>query len=110
MFSSPIHGFKVFLASLILCVPSSAVSHLLAFWSSFRYFPPSSSISPVRDALVVLAIGAFIGIFKSLLVSAIAFVVEPFLRWRVIIVSTIVLTSFEGWFYYDLWTWKFPFG
>ena len=108
MFSSHIHGFKVFLVSLILCVPSSAVSNLLVFWLSSRYFPLRSEIPQLRDALAVLAMGAFIGIFKFLLVSPIAFQVEPFLRWRVIVVSTIVLTLFEGWFYYELWTWTFP--
>jgi len=103
MFSSPIHGFKVFLVSLFWCVPSSAVINLLIFWSICRafsrYFPLLSEIS-LRDVLGVLSGSAFIGIFNSLLVSAIAFLVAPFLRWRVIIVSAVVLTLLEV----KLWT------
>ena len=104
---TPLYGSKVFLGSSICCIPSSAIIHLAVFW--YVKFDPSL-ISPVQGILFVLATGAFIGIFKSLLVSGIAFVVKPFLRWWVIIVSTIVLTLFEGWFYYELWTLMFPFG
>ncbi|PSB14559.1 hypothetical protein C7B65_26285 [Phormidesmis priestleyi ULC007] len=109
MFQS-IHGFKIFLVSLALGVPSSAIVHLSIVW--FVRILPFLLSSPylLRDVLGFLAIGAFIGLFKSLLVCAIAFQVEPFLRWRVIFVSTIGLTLLEGWLYYKLWTWTFPFG
>ena len=109
MFSSPIYGFKVFLVSLILCVPSSVIIHLSVYWSvDFRFFS-HSFVSAVRNTLGVLAISAFFGLFKSLLTSAIALMVKPFLRWRVIIISTIVLTLSEGWLYYKFLTWPFPF-
>ena len=101
---TPLHKSKVLLASSICCIPSSAIVPLAVFWY-VKFYP--SFISSVQGILFVLATGAFIGTFKSLLVGGFAFVVKPFLRWWVIIVSTIVLTLFEGWFYYDLWAWVF---
>ena len=109
MFSSPIHGFKVFLVSLILCVSSSAIIHLSVFWF-LKVNPSTPLISLSRDLLGVLAIGIFVGLIKSLMVSFVTYSVKPSLRWWLILGSTIVLSLIEGWLDYESWTWTFPFG
>lgn len=102
---------KTFCASLLLCTSSSGIVFLSLFWFvDIRPFPLSLSPNWRRGVLSVFLIGTLVGFFKSLIVSAIALQVKPHLRWRTIVVSTAVLTLLEGWFYYKLLTWTFPFG
>lgn len=99
MFSS-LRGCKVFWVSLILCVPSSAVIPLLT--GSFAN--GSLPLTLDQGVLNVLTIGAVIGLFKSLIVSSVAFLVKPSLRSRLIIGSTVALSLLEAWSFYYLWT------
>jgi hypothetical protein len=108
MFTS-LRGSKVFLVSLILCIPLSAIIHLLVF-GLVKIHPSTSLVSPSRDILFVLATGAFVGLFKSLIVSAVTYLFKPSLRGRLIVGSIVALSLLEAWIYYELWTWTFPFG
>jgi len=84
--------------------------HFLVFWVAKANFSLSHFVSPVETVVFVLSIGGFVGLFKSLFVSAFAFYALPCSRWWLIIGSTVVLSLPEAWIYYELWTWTFPFG
>jgi|GEM_PF-5091075 len=109
MFSS-LRGFKVFQISFILCISSSITIHLLVFWLVKARPSWSQFVFPMGAVLFVSLTGAFLGFLKSLLVSAIAYLGKPSLRWQLIVGSTAVLSLLEAWLYYELWTWTFPFG
>jgi hypothetical protein len=103
------NGSKVFKVFLILCIPSSVITHFLVLWFAKPnlYLPQLLSLKTI---LFFLSIGIPIGTFKSLFVSATAFFAVPRLRWWVILGSTVALSLPEAWIYYELWTWTFPFG
>ena len=107
MFSN-LNGSRVFRASLVCCIPSSAIIHFLVFWIATN-FSLSHVVSPVEAVVFVLSIGAVFGLFKSLFVSATAFFVAPRLRWWLIVGSTVALSLPEAWFYYEMWTWTWTF-
>jgi hypothetical protein len=103
----PLHQSKIFLASVFLCVPSSATVllsvvwfTLVGGWGSLRW--------PFAAFLVCLLIGIIIGLIKSFVVGTLTSLVKPFWRWPLLLGSTIVLTVFEGFLYYGLWTLPSP--
>jgi L-cystine uptake protein TcyP (sodium:dicarboxylate symporter family) len=92
---------KIFLVSSIFCVPSSAIVQSSIFWILF--WIPDRYIPPVQNMLITIVIGMITGLMKSFIVGAIAYLVKPSFRWLLILGSTIVLTVFEGYIYYNLW-------
>jgi hypothetical protein len=91
---------KIFLVSSIFCVPSSTIVQSSIFWILFRR---PDAYTPVRDMLIIIVIGVITGLLKSFIIGAIAYLVKPSFRWLLILGSTIVLTVFEGYIYYELW-------
>lgn len=95
-----LRGFKVFQTSLIFCVPISAIMHPLIVLFGLHHFRPIS----YWNVLLLMAIGAFIGLFKTLIVSGVSFLGKPSLRWWLIIGSTVALSLLEAHGYYEIWT------
>lgn len=106
MFSS-LRGSKVFLVSLILCVSLSAIIYL-SVYVLVKVRPSTQLISPAQTVLFVLAMGAVVGLFKSLIVSGISFLVKPSLRSWLILGSTVALSILDTWIYYELLIMPFP--
>ena len=99
-------GLQVFRVSVFLCVPVSAIIHSLVF-ELVKNYP---SASPGKDIILVLAMGVLVGSLKSLMVSGVAYLVRPSLRLQLIVGNTVLFSLLETWFYYEIWTWTFPFG
>jgi hypothetical protein len=98
-----LHQSKIFLASVSLCVPSSATVFLSVVWLTvIREW--GSHTFPFAGLLVCLLIGIIIGLIKSFVVGTLTNLVKPFWRWPLLLGSTIVLTVFEGFLYYGFWT------
>jgi hypothetical protein len=103
----PLHQSKIFLASVSLCVPSSATVLLSVIWLTVISQWVSPTL-PFASLLVCLLIGIIIGLIKSFVVGTLTSLVKPFWRWPLLLGSTIVLTVFEGFLYYGLLTLPSP--
>lgn len=97
-------GIKFFFTSLLFGTFSSGIAFSLTGWFARLYRYPSLQILPV------FLVGMAIGFFKSLIIWAIASLEEPDSRLGLILATTGILTLIEAYFYYELWSWEFPFG
>jgi hypothetical protein len=87
-------------------VPSSVTVLLSVVWLTEVKGVPL--IWPFAALLVYLLIGIIIGLIKSFVVSTLTNLVKPFWRWPLLLGSTIILTVFEGFLYYGLFTLPSP--
>jgi hypothetical protein len=111
----PLHQSKIFSTSVFFCVPSSAIVYLSVVWVLNRgyllnYNYLVSPIFPISYFLGNLTLGMVFGLIKSCIVSAIAYLLIPSLRWPFILGSVVVLTVLEGDFYYKIFNASFGFG
>jgi hypothetical protein len=111
----PLHRSKIFSTSTLFCVPSSAIVFLSVVWVLdhgylLNYCYLVSPICPISYFLRHLAVGMVFGLIKSCIVSAIACLLIPSLRWPFILGSIVVLTVLEGHFYYEALNASFGFG
>jgi hypothetical protein len=105
----PLHRSKIFLTSTLFCAPSSAIVYLSVVWALkiSHLVPP---VFPISYFLGSLTVGMVFGLIKSCIVSAIAYLLIPSLRWPFILGSIVVLTVLEGDFYYKIVNVTFNFG
>lgn len=105
----PLNNFRTHQFSLICCVSTSVTLQLVCFWV-IKGVGITQLISPIKDSLILLFIGIIVGILKSSVVSCIVCLVQPSLRGRLILGSTVALSLLESIICVQVWSATFRFG